>query len=334
MISFFCCRIFSWFSTWLFSPLRVAMACSSSWCCSVAQNVTRMLSKEMFFFSPFLWFSTRDFDVQISWLTFHWLSALFFNEQLCHEAVPFVLHDRQSGLNLVRKHFPRKGYRLPRNVNICLPTQEMQLCGGVSHPRNVHHLLDPVLDKCLLVWKGRGKLLRAKANDQEVFLFINPVVLIFKRHQSDSFEESRSCFPPPPRPDSNMQLLTCFLPSLMCNRDKLTKRQLPIGNQLGVLLRVARIKVCQKLRQHLKNHQRVKYAQHKLVNAKILSIRLKPRTHLHIVIFEHHWVFKLLQGLLIDFNLIVEFLVLVLPAFNSYLMLKRKSTLSIFYFNS
>lgn len=158
--------------------------------------------------------------------------------------------------------------------------------------------------------------------------------LIFKRHQSDSFEESRSCFLPPPRPDSNVQLLTCFLLSLMCNRDKLTKRQLPIGNQLGVLLRVARIKVCQKLRQHLKNHQRVKYAQHKLVNAKILSIRLTPRTHLHIVIFEHHWVFKFLQGLLIDFNLIVEFLVLVLPAFNSYLMLKRKSTLSIFYFNS
>lgn len=37
MISFFCWRILNWFSTWLFSLFRVAMACSSSWCCSVAK---------------------------------------------------------------------------------------------------------------------------------------------------------------------------------------------------------------------------------------------------------------------------------------------------------
>lgn len=38
MISFFCWRILNWFSTWLFSPFRVAIACSSSWCCSVAKH--------------------------------------------------------------------------------------------------------------------------------------------------------------------------------------------------------------------------------------------------------------------------------------------------------
>ncbi len=37
MISFFCWRILNWFSTWLFSLFRVAIACSSSWCCSVAK---------------------------------------------------------------------------------------------------------------------------------------------------------------------------------------------------------------------------------------------------------------------------------------------------------
>lgn len=37
MISFFCCRTFSWFSTWPLSRLRVARACSSSWCCSVGK---------------------------------------------------------------------------------------------------------------------------------------------------------------------------------------------------------------------------------------------------------------------------------------------------------
>ncbi len=42
---------------------------------------------------------------------------------------------------------------------------------------------------------------------------------------------------------------------------------------------------------------------------------------LHVVIFEHHRVLQLFLGLLIDFNLLVQLLVFVLPALNGNLEL-------------
>lgn len=39
----------------------------------------------------------------------------------------------------------------------------------------------------------------------------------------------------------------------MSNGAGLTKRHLPVGDKLAVLLRVASVQVCQKLRKHLQN---------------------------------------------------------------------------------
>lgn len=44
------------------------------------------------------------------------------------------------------------------------------------------------------------------------------------------------------------------------------------------------------------------------------SFQKKDNPDLHVVIFEHHRVLQLFLGLLIDFNLLVQLLVFVLPA--------------------
>lgn len=45
---------------------------------------------------------------KLSHLTFQWLSDLLFIEQFGHEAISFLFHNRQSGLNLVWNIFREK----------------------------------------------------------------------------------------------------------------------------------------------------------------------------------------------------------------------------------
>lgn len=110
MISFFCWRILNWFSTWLFSLLRVAIACSSSWCCSVwkkKQQKTRYRVKRRAGHTSQSKASLlRNFPGNQP--TFQWLPSLFFVQQLGHDAIALFFHHRQSGLHLLKQIYTLK----------------------------------------------------------------------------------------------------------------------------------------------------------------------------------------------------------------------------------